>query len=210
MATAIYKRVSSKTQDTKAQAGDLDAYRKRLEAEGETVLEYTDKFTGKTFSRPGWDQLWNDVLAGKVDRIVVWRLDRLGRTVSGLARLFEELIGRKVPLVSLKDSLDLGTAAGRLMAHVLASVAAYETEVRHERQLAGIAAAKALGKRWGGRKRGTRIKVTPERERAIREMTTAGKTISEISRVLGLTRQTVYRILGQWERQPAEAVATAL
>jgi len=204
MATAIYKRVSSKSQDTKAQSGDLDAYRKRLEAEGDTVHEYTDKFTGKTFSRPGWDQLWADVLAGKVDRIVVWRLDRLGRTVSGLARLFEELIGRKVPLVSLKDSLDLGTAAGRLMAHVLASVAAYETEVRQERQLAGIAGAKALGKRWGGRKRGTRIKVTPEREHAIREMVAARKTISEISRVLGLTRQTIYRVLGQWERQPAQ------
>ena len=59
--------------------------------------------------------------------------------------------------VSLKDGIDLGTPAGRLMANVLASVAAYETEVRKERQLAGIAKAKAEGKRWGGRRPGTRI-----------------------------------------------------
>jgi len=200
MTTAIYKRVSSKTQDTKAQAHDLDAYRKQLEAKGDTVLEYVDKFTGKVMTRPGWEKLWADVLAGKVDRIVVWRLDRLGRTVSGLSKLFEELIARKVPLVSLKDSLDLGTAAGRLMAHVLASVAAYETEVRQERQLAGIAAAKEAGKTWGGRKPGTRIKLTEEKQDAARKMAEEGKPVAEIARVLDVTRQTVYRALGKWER----------
>jgi len=59
-----------------------------------------------------------------------------------LSRLFEELQQRKVGLVSLRDGLDLNTAAGRLMAHVLASVAAYELEVKTERQLAGIDAAR--------------------------------------------------------------------
>jgi DNA invertase Pin-like site-specific DNA recombinase len=195
MNIAIYKRVSTKKQDTAAQAHDLDVYRKRLEAEGHTVVEHMDKFTGKTMERPGWEKLWLDVLAGKIDRIVVWRLDRLGRTVSGLSRLFEELIARKVPLVSLKDSLDLGTAAGRLMAHVLASVAAYETEVRQERQLAGIAAAKEAGKHWGGRKVGTRIKLTLEKQEAAKKMAEDGKPIAEIARVLDLTRQTVYRAL---------------
>src|SRR5262245_52676448 len=118
MSVAIYKRVSSKKQDTAAQAHDLDAFRKQLEARGDTVTEFADKFTGKTMARPGWEKLWAGVVAGKIDRIVVWRLDRLGRTVSGLSQLFEELIARKVPLVSLKDSLDLATPAGRLMAHV--------------------------------------------------------------------------------------------
>src|SRR5262245_41155042 len=101
MTVAVYKRVSSKRQDTAAQAHDLDAYRKRLETAGDTVLEYTDKFTGTTMERPGWEKLWASVTAGKVNKIVVWRLDRLGRTVSGLSKLFEELITRKVPLVSL-------------------------------------------------------------------------------------------------------------
>ncbi len=67
---------------------------------------------------------------------------RLLYCVSGLSRLFEELQQRKVGLVSLRDGLDLNTAAGRLMAHVLASVAAYELEVKTERQLAGIDAAR--------------------------------------------------------------------
>jgi len=202
MNIAVYKRVSSKQQDTAAQAGDLDAYRKQMEGQGHTVTEHTDKFTGKTMRRPGWDKLYADVVAGRVDKIVVWRLDRLGRTVSGLSKLFEELIERKVPLVSLRDSLDLSTAAGRLMAHVLASVAVYETEVRQERQLAGIAAAKKNGKHWGGRKPGTRIKLTPGKEEQARNMAEVGKPIAEIARVLGLTRQTIYRALGQWERQP--------
>jgi len=201
LAYAIYKRVSTKRQDTAAQAHDLDAYKRELENRGHTVLEYTDKFTGKVMSRPGWDKLWSDVEAGKVHRIVVWRLDRLGRTVSGLSGLFEDLLARKVPLVSLKDSLDLGTPAGRLMAHVLASVAAYETEVRLERQMAGMAAARERGVKWGGRKVGTRITLTAEKEEAARDMAKEGKPIAEIARVLDVTRQTVYRALGKWERK---------
>ena len=83
--------------------------------------------------------------------VVVWRLDRLGRTAKGLTALFEDLLGRGVDLVSLEDGLDLATPAGRLMANVLASVAQYETEVRADRVLAGQAVAKANGKTWGGR-----------------------------------------------------------
>jgi DNA invertase Pin-like site-specific DNA recombinase len=109
MTIAIYRRVSGK-QDTAAQARELDAYRQRLEAEGHTVREYADEFTGKTLSRTGWEKLWTDVLIGTVDRIVVWRLDRLGRTVAGLSKLLEELLDRKVSLQSLRDRFDLGTA----------------------------------------------------------------------------------------------------
>ena len=85
-----------------------------------------------------------------VFRDVVWRLDRLGRTAKGLTALFEELQRLGVGLVSLKEGLDLSTAAGCLMANVLASVAQFETELRSERILAGQAAARAQGKRWGG------------------------------------------------------------
>jgi DNA invertase Pin-like site-specific DNA recombinase len=68
--------------------------------------------------------------------------------------LFDDLIARKVNLVSLKDGIDLFPPAGRLMANVLASVAQYETEVRAERVIAGLAAARAAGKRWGGSRKG--------------------------------------------------------
>lgn len=194
MATAYYLRVSSKTQDTRSQEADMKAHAER---EPEAVW-YRDRYTGKVMCRPGWEKLWADVVAGKVNRIVVWRLDRLGRTVSGLSQLFEELQSRKVGLVSLRDGLDLNTPAGRLMAHMLASVAAYELEVKTERQLAGIEAARAEhgGKcPWGGRKKGTRFKVTMEVEAAIREMAQAGRPIAEIARVVRVSRPTVYATL---------------
>jgi DNA invertase Pin-like site-specific DNA recombinase len=86
--------------------------------------------------------------------VVVWRLDRLGRTAKGLTALFEELIQRNVNLVTLRESFDLMTPAGRLMAVVLSGVTQYETEVRAERVLAGQAVARANGNRWGGSKEG--------------------------------------------------------
>ncbi len=163
---AIYVRVSSKKQDTKSQEPDLwrwiEAY-----ADG-PVKWYRDRATGKTMDRPGWNRLERDIDAGKVSAVVVWRLDRLGRTASGLTALFEKLTARKVNLVSLRDGMDLGTAAGRLIANVLASVAAYENEVRSERIRAGQSAARAAGKRWGGSKKGRRLKVTQEQVDAAR------------------------------------------
>jgi DNA invertase Pin-like site-specific DNA recombinase len=196
MIDAYYLRVSSKSQDTKSQEADMKAHA----ANSPNAAWYRDKFTGKSLDRQGWNRLWADVLAGKVDRIVVWRLDRLGRTVSGLSRLFEELQARKVGLVSIRDGLDLNTPAGRLMAHVLASVAVYELEIKTERQQAGIEAARAEhgGKcPWGGRKPGTRVKVTQEVERVIRDRSAAGDSIASIARVCGLSRVTVYAVLNR-------------
>jgi DNA invertase Pin-like site-specific DNA recombinase len=196
MTTAYYLRVSTSSQDTKSQEADLKGHA----ANESNAAFYRDRFTGKAMDRPGWNRLWADVLAGMVRRIVVWRLDRLGRTVSGLSRLFEGLQQRRVGLVSLRDGLDLQTAAGRLMAHVLASVAAYELEVKTERQRAGIEAARAEhGGRcpWGGRKPGTRVKVTEEVESVIRQRSAVGDSVASIARVCGLSRVTVYAVLGR-------------
>ncbi len=86
---------------------------------------------------------------------------------------------------------------GRLMAGVLASVSAYETEVRKERQLAGIEKAKADGKRWGGRKVGQRIRLTEEKERLIHQLHQEGKPIAAIARMVGLSRKSVYKALNR-------------
>ena len=111
------------------------------------------------------------VPAWSTGRAGLWRLDRLGRSAKGLLTLLDELQQLGVGFVSLREGFDLGTPAGRLMAGVLASVAAYETEVRKERQLAGIAKAKA-----------------------------EGKPVAAIARMVGLTRKTVYKaIRGQEE-----------
>jgi DNA invertase Pin-like site-specific DNA recombinase len=189
---AIYLRVSSKSQDSASQQPDLKRW---ADAQAEPVEWYSDRFTGKSMDRPAFKRLERDIRAGDVSALVVWRLDRLGRTASGLASLFEELVARKVNLVSLRDGLDLSTPAGRLMAGVLASVAVYETEVRSERQMAGIAAAKGRGVKFG-RPLGTRKSRIPECKRtAIVAHKAAGWKIADIARAVGLARKTVYAVL---------------
>lgn len=195
MAVGIYLRVSStKGQETRSQEPDLQTWAK---AQPDEVVWYRDRFTGTTMERPGLEKLLADVRSGKVSKVCVWRLDRLGRTAIGLLTLLDELQVLGVGFVSLREGFDLSTPAGRLMAGVLASVAAYETEVRKERQLAGIAKAKAEGKSWGGRKAGTRVKVTEERETVIRQLHDKGHSIASIARTVGLTRKTIYRALGR-------------
>jgi DNA invertase Pin-like site-specific DNA recombinase len=191
---AVYVRVSSKSQDTRSQEEDLKRWAAAQPADA-GVKWYRDSFTGTTMARPGMTALMGEIAAGRVGTVAVWRLDRLGRTAKGLTALFDDLRTAKVNLVSLKDGLDLSTPAGRLMANVLASVAAYETEVRKERQAAGIAAAMAKGKRWGGRKKGQRVKVGREQIEAARKMKAEGTPIARIARLLGLSRPTVYGML---------------
>lgn len=191
---AVYLRVSSRNQDTKSQEPDLTRWAK---AQAQPIKWYRDKFTGKTMDRPGWNKLEEDLNVGKVSAVVVWRLDRLGRTARGLTALFSSLQERNVGLVSMKEGLDLSTPAGRLMAHVLASVAQYETEVRVERIVAGQAAARAAGKKWGGSEKGTRHKVTGDQERIVRMLRSEGKSVLAISKAVGLSRPTVYSVLDE-------------
>lgn len=189
---AIYMRVSTQRQDLRSQEADLKAWAKGQRL---PVVWYRDKFSGKSMERPGWSKLIASVERGEVASICCWRLDRLGRTAKGLTALFAELQARKVNLVLLKDGIDLSTPAGRVVANILASLAQYETELRGERILAGIAAAKAAGKTWGGRKPGTRIKLTPEKERTIKVMGKAGETVAAIARAVDLSRPTVSKVL---------------
>ena len=135
--------------------------------------------------------------SGVLDRIAVWRLDRLGRTTRGLCQLFEELRERRVDLVSLKDGFSLDSPAGRLHARILASVAEYETEIRAERVHAGQQVARRKGKTWGGSDKGWRWKVSDEQVTAIQEMRAARTPIAKIARITGLSRPTIYRVLSQ-------------
>ncbi len=91
--------------------------------------------------------------------------------------------------------MDLSTAAGRLMANVLASVAAYENEVRSERIRAGQAVARANGKRWGGSQKGRHITVTAEQLQTVQRLKGEGEKVAAIVRATGRSRPTVYRVL---------------
>jgi DNA invertase Pin-like site-specific DNA recombinase len=200
MTIGIYLRVSStKGQDTRSQEPDLQTWSQAQP--DDDVIWYKDRFSGTTMKRPSLERLLADVRSGKVTKICVWRLDRLGRTANGLLTLLDELQVLGVGFVSLREGFDLATPAGRLMAGVLASVAAYETEVRKERQIAGIAKAKSEGKSWGGRKRGTRVRLTEEKEAVIHQLFGQGAMVASIARTVGLTRNTIYKAL---ERKPVE------
>lgn len=203
--TAIYIRVSSARQDLASQRPDLEKWA-AAQGDGE-VRWYQDKFTGKTLDRPGWCKLQCAIERGEVSKVVVWRLDRLGRTAAGLTKLFADLQERRIPLISLKDGIDLSTASGRMLANVLASVAQFETELRAERVLAGQAAARAAGKSIGGRKAGTRVRLTVEKERALRQLHATGTPISEIARTLQLSRQTIYTALKAEPKSKAQRTA---
>ncbi|MBX9679035.1 MAG: recombinase family protein [Gemmataceae bacterium] len=189
---AIYSRVSSRDQSHQSQRPDLERWEAASE---ESCVWFLDTFTGKCMDRPGMAGLLQKVRDGEIQRIVVWRLDRLGRTTKGLCQLFDELADRKVDLVSLKDGFSLSSPAGRLHARILASVAEYETEVRAERVAAGQAVAKAKGKRWGGSKKGWHWKVTPEIVSVVRDLHAGGKKVAQIARVTHLSRPTIYQIL---------------
>ena len=192
--TAIYARVSSSTQSTRSQKPDLLRWIK-AQAKDVNVKWYIDKASGRSMDRPGWNKLQDAIDNNRVCRLVVWRLDRLGRTASGLTKLFEQLQARKVRFESIKDKIDLSTTAGRLIANVLASVAAYETEVRAERVRAGQAVAKAAGTKWGGSTKGVLHKITIEQVRQIVKMKNRNEKICTISKTTGLQRQSIYRIL---------------
>jgi DNA invertase Pin-like site-specific DNA recombinase len=189
---AIYCRVSTGQQDTKSQLPDLKHW---VKGQSSPVVFYEDKASGTTMDRPGWRKVEAAIRKNQVATVVVWRVDRLGRTAKGLTALFEELRDRKVNLISLRDGLDLSTPAGRLMANVLASVAQYETEVRGERVRTGQRVARANGKRWGGSKPGVRKQVSDTQVRAIRDLKKAGETITDIAKAVRVSRPTIYAVL---------------
>jgi len=193
--TAIYVRVSSSPQSTRSQRPDLKRYIEAYADKKTKVHWFVDKMTGKTMDRPEWNKLYKKILTNRIERLIVWRLDRLGRTASGLTKLIEEMNEHKVKFISIKEGMDLSTPAGRLMANVLASVAAYEVEVGSERIRAGQKAARASGKSWGGSKKGRLNTITKEQAKAVIKMKDKGEKISVIAKTLNMNRTSIYRVL---------------
>jgi len=193
--TAIYVRVSSNNQKTRSQIPDLKRWLAARGKEIGAVQWFTDKHTGKTMDRPQWNKVQSAIDNNMVSRLVVWNVDRLGRTASGLTKLFEEVQQHHCNLISLSDNFDLSTPSGRLTANVLASVAAFETEVRAERVKAGQEVARAEGKTWGGSTKGRLNKITIEQVRQIVKMKKAGEAVAHISKTVSVDRPGVYRVL---------------
>lgn len=200
----VYVRVSSDSQNTASQDRELKQWAR---SQTDELQWYTDKVTGTKMQRPQMERLLSDVRTGLVTKLVVWRLDRLGRTTRGLLELFDELQRIGTGFLSLRESIDLSTPSGRLMLSVIASVSQYETEVRSERQKAGIEAAReANGGKcpWGGRRRGFTITVTSEKQELIHQLHATKCPIAKIARLSNCSRQSVYRVLGLWVRRDSQ------
>ena len=150
---------------------------------------FTDTASGARASRPQLDRMLDHLREGDV--VVVWRLDRLGRSFRNLIDLVEELGAKGVGLRSLTEHIDTTTAGGKLVFHIFGALADFERELIRERTMAGLAAARARG-RVGGRP----SKMTPEKVKIAREMYVSREyTVEAIAETIGVSRKTVYRHL---------------
>lgn len=151
---------------------------------------YQDRMSGKAKSRPGLDELINKVSAG--DEIVVWKLDRLGRSARNLLEITEDLANRGVSIRSLQDGIDTKGAFGKFMLTILAAVAELERENISERVTAGMATAKRQGVKLGRRP----VLTTAAKEDVL-DSYRAGRSVSELARRYKIHRSTVYDLINK-------------
>jgi DNA invertase Pin-like site-specific DNA recombinase len=117
---------------------------------GLTIIgEYIDKMTGSKDSRPDLNRLMADASQRKFDAVLVWKLDRFGRSLRHLVNAIAELEALGVAFVSLRDNLDLSTPSGRLMFQIIGAMAEFERSLIQERVRAGLRNARSKGKRLG-------------------------------------------------------------
>lgn len=147
---------------------------------------YQDQISGTKTNRPGLAMAL-EVLR-KNDTLVVWKLDRLGRTVKGLIDLVNQLHQKEINFKSITDNVDTTTPSGRFFFHMMASLAQMERELIAERTKAGLAAAKAKG-RVGGRKR----KMTQSKIESAKQLLASGILPKDVAQNLGVSIPTLYR-----------------
>lgn len=180
-----YARISMNKQELNMQ---LDA----LHKEGcESKLIFKDKLSGARKERPGLDSCIKTLEAG--DTLVVWRLDRLARSLKHLVYIIEDLRERRVGFKSIRDGMfDTGTASGRMMMQMVGSFAEFERSLIQERTKAGLEAARARGRK-GGRKP---LPINdPRVVRAKKLHADKSLSISYICKDLKVTKTTLYRWL---------------
>ena len=191
MRVGLYARVSTldKGQDVDLQLRDLREY---AGARGwEVFREYVDEGqSGAKDRRPALDELLTDARRRKIDVVAVWRLDRLGRSLKHLIGLLDELHALGVGFISLGESLDFTTPAGRLMFHLLGAFAQFERDIIRERVKAGMANAKAKGKPIG-----RRPKIALGDLRTAVGLRGRGESIRGIAGVLGVSKSAVHKAL---------------
>ena len=176
-----YARVSTGDQDARLQHDALTA--------AGCYRIFTDTASGSLESRPELDKLLDQLRPG--DTLVVWRLDKLGRSIRHLIHQLAGLQERGVEFRSLQENIDTSSSGGRLIFHIFASLAEFERDLIRERTKAGLEAARARG-RTGGRP----PSLSGDKLRTARKLyEQKDMTVAQIGEVLGVSRTTVYRAL---------------
>jgi DNA invertase Pin-like site-specific DNA recombinase len=188
-----YARVSTTDQDTALQRDALQ------QAGCEKV--YRDKASGSRADRPGLAEALAFARPGDV--LVVWKLDRLGRSLAHLIQTVGELEARGVGFRSITEQLDTTTPGGRLIFHIMAALAQFERDLIRERTQAGLIAARARG-RSGGARRGPLA--DPKRAALAQQLyDDQANSLDDICKALSVSRATLYRYV-----RPGKRIAVAL
>ena len=187
MRVALYARVSTSNghQDPEMQLREL---REFVQRRGWQITgEYVDKgISGSKDSRPALDRLMADASRRKFDAVLVWKLDRFGRSLRHLVNALAELEALGLTFVSLRDNLDLSTPSGRLMFQIIGAMAEFERALIQERVRAGLRNAKSKGVRLGR----PRVFVSESRIDALRA---SGASWRAIAKDLGVSLGTLHR-----------------
>jgi DNA invertase Pin-like site-specific DNA recombinase len=177
-----YARVSTDDQN-------LDLQRDALQQAGCSVI-YEETASGKSAARPELEQCMKALRPG--DTLVVWRLDRLGRSLHDLVQIVSELEQKGIGFESITERIETTSAAGKLVFHVFAALAEFERNLIRERTRAGLAAARARGRK-GGRK----PKLDNQQVREIRALLRDPEIkVSEVAQRYGVSRTTIYKYVG--------------
>ena len=186
---ALYIRVSTNKQNTgeQSQLQALQTYCDNHQLRN--IKVYKDVISGSKTSRAGLDSLKSDCFNGRISRVIVWKLDRLSRSLKDGINLLYEFLEQGIEVISIQQQIKLDSVSGRIVASVLFALAEAEREQIRENVKRGIATAKAKGVRLGRPpKHSLQTIVGLQRE---------GKSISAIAKQLGTTRQTIYNYLSQ-------------
>lgn len=197
MRVALYARVSTidKGQDPELQLRELREYAGRRELE--IVSEYVDRgISGSRESRPALDRLLADARRRKFDALLVWKIDRLGRSLKHLVVTLADLSAVGVSFVSFRDNLDLSTPSGRLMFQLIGAMAEFERALIQERVKAGLRHARAKGQRLGRPARAVDVLW-------LLRLRAEGKTWGQIATETGIPERTCYRAVQSANRRAA-------
>jgi DNA invertase Pin-like site-specific DNA recombinase len=179
-----YARVSTDDQN-------LDLQRAALNAAGCRQI-FEDRISGAARNRPGLTRAIKTCACGDV--LIVWRLDRLGRSLPHLIELLTDLAKRGVEFRSLSEAIDTTTATGKLIFHVIGALAEFERGLTLERTRAGLSAAKARGVRLG-----RPPVMTVDQTKHARRLLDAGENPWAVARGYGVSKSTLYRHLARSE-----------